>query len=86
MGLLCRGIIFLAVIYSTAISDSATDAIIYFMIYAIVNTGPLSFVFGSFYERNIWAPDLLRALDSLRNPASACADNIMSIFLNRITS
>ena len=71
MSVLRSGIIFLAVMYSTAISASATDAITYLMICAIVNTGPLSFRFRSFSERNIWAPALLRDLDLLRNTASS---------------
>ena len=63
MSVLRSGIIFLDVMYSAAISASAADAITYLMIFAIVNTGPLSFGFGSFSERKIWAPALLRALD-----------------------
>ena len=80
------GIIFFAVINSSAISASAADAITVLIICAIVNTGPLSFGFGSFYERNICAPALFLALDSFRNPASACAANIISLFLNSIPS
>ena len=80
------GIIFLAVLYSGDISASADEAITYLMICAIVNTGPLSFGFGSFSERKIWAPALLQDFDSLRNPASACASNIMSLFRKRIPS
>ena len=49
--------------YSAVISDSAADAIIFLMICAIVKTGPLSFGFRSFSERNICAPALLLALD-----------------------
>ena len=56
------------------------------MICAIVNTGPLSFGFGSFSERNIRAPALQQALDSFKKPASVCAANIMSIFRNIIQS
>ena len=75
-----------SVINSAAISASAADAITVLIICAIVKTGPLSFDFGSFYERNICALALLLARDSLRNPASACAANIISLFLNRIPS
>ena len=53
--------------YSAAISASAADAMTVLMIYAIVKTGPLMFGLGSFSDRNICAPDLLPALDSLRN-------------------
>ena len=77
MCVLHSGIIFFAVTYSAAISASAADAITVLMIFAIVKTGPLSFGLGSFYERDICAPDMLIALDSLINPASACAANII---------
>ena len=80
------GIIFFAMINSAAISASAADAITVLIICEIVKTCPLSFGFGSFYERNICAPVLLLNRDSLRNSASACAANIISLFLNRITS
>ena len=46
MSLLRSGIIFLAVIYSAAISASYADAIIVIMICAIFKTGPLSFGLG----------------------------------------
>ena len=84
MSVLRSSIIFLAVMYSAATSASADDAITYLMICEIVNTRPLSFGFGSFYDRNLWTPTLLRALDSLIKPASAWAANIMSLFRNRI--
>ena len=80
------GIIFFAVINSAAIYASAADATTVLIICAIVNIGPLSFGFGSFYERNICAPAMLLARDSFRNPASACAANIISLFLNSIPS
>ena len=64
--------------YSTAISASSHEAITDLMICAIVKTGALSFGLGLFSERKIWSPDVLRAFDSLRNPVSACAANIMS--------
>ena len=80
------GIIFFAVINSAAISASAANAITVLIICEIVNTGPLSFGFGSFYERNICAPALLLARDSFRNTASACAANIVSLFLNSMQS
>ena len=80
IGVLRRVILFLAVMYNAAISNSVDDAITDLMIYAIVNTWSLSFVFGSFCERNIWEPALLQALDLLINPASACAANILSLF------
>ena len=57
------GIIFFALINSTAISATAADAITVLIICAIVKTGPLSFGLGSFSERNICAPDLILALD-----------------------
>ena len=71
------GIIFFVVINNAAISASADDAITVLIICALVNTGTLSFGFGSFSQRNICAPALLPARDSLRNPASACAANII---------
>ena len=77
MGVLHSGIIFLAMLYSADVSASAADVITVLMIYAIVNTGSLSFCLGSFSERNICAPDRLLAFDLLRNPASACAANII---------
>ena len=86
MSELHSGIIFFAVMYSAAISDSAADAITDLMICAIVHMGTLSLGFGYFSERNIWAPALLRALGFLRNLASACAANIMSLFRNIIPS
>ena len=55
--------------YNAAVSASAADAIAILMICEIVKTGPLSFDFGSFSERNICAPAQLRAFDSLLNPA-----------------
>ena len=80
------GIIFFAVINSAAISASAAGAITVLIICGIFKTYPLSFGSGSFSERNICAPALLLAHDSLRNIASACAANIISLFLNRIPS
>ena len=86
MGVWCSGIIFFAVINIAAISASTADAMTILIICAIVNTGPLSFGFGSFSESNICAPALLLACYSLRNPASACAANIISLFLNSMPS
>ena len=63
MSVLSSGIIFFAVMYSAGISASAADSITFLMIFAIVNTGPLSLGLGSFSERNICAPALLLALD-----------------------
>ena len=80
------GIIFFALMDSAAISASAADAIDILIICSIVKTGPLSFVLGSFSERNICAPALLLALDSLRNTVSEQAANIISIFLKRMPS
>ena len=80
------GTIFLAVMYHGSISASADDAITVLIICAIIKTGPLSFGFGSFSERNICAPSRLLAFDSLRNPASACAANIISLFRKSIPS
>ena len=80
------GIIFFDVINSAAISASAADVITVLIICAIVNTGPLSFGFGSFSDSKIFAPDLLLALDSFKNPASACAANIISLFLKSMPS
>ena len=77
-------IIFLAVINSAAISASAADATTFLIIFAIFNTGPLSLGPGSFSESNICQPALLLAFDLLINPASACAANIISLFLKRI--
>ena len=73
-------------INSAAIYAYAADAMTILIICAKLKTGPLSFGLVSFYDRNICAPALLLALDSLRNPASACATNIMSLFLKRIPS
>ena len=86
MSVLSSGIIFFAVIYSAAIYASAADAITVLNICAIVKTVPLSFGLGSFSERNICAPALLLTLDLLRNSASACAANIVSLFLKSIPS
>ena len=86
MRVLRSGIIFLDVMYTAAISDSAYDAMKDLMICSIVNTRPLIFGFGSFSKRNIWPPTLLQALDSLRNPASACAANIILLAQNIIPS
>ena len=84
MSVLRSGIIFLAVMYSAAIS--ADDAITVLMVCAIVKTGTLSFGLGSFSDRNICAPARLLDFYSLRNPASACAANIRSIFRKIIPS
>ena len=70
--------------YSAAILSSATYAITVLMIFAIIKTGPLSFGLGSFSETIICAPVRLLAIDMLRNPASACAANIISLFIKRI--
>ena len=86
INVLPSGIIFLAVMYNADISASAADAITVLMICDSVKTGPLSFGFGSFSERNICAPARLLAFDSLRNPASACAANIISFFRKSIPS
>ena len=86
INVLRNGIILLAMIYNAAISDSAAEAITVFMICDIVKTGPLSFGFGSFYERNICAPSRLLAFDLLRNPASTCAAKIISLFQKSMPS
>ena len=52
----------------------------------IVNIGPLSFGFGSFSDRKMCAPALLLAVDSFKNPASAFASKIISLFLNSMPS
>ena len=75
-----------AMINIAAISASVADAITVLIICAIFKTGPLSFGLDSFSESNICGPALLIALDLLRNPASAYAANIISLFLNRILS
>ena len=86
MSVFRSAIIFLDVMYSAAISASAAEATTDLMICTIVNTGPLSFGFGLFSERKIWAPNLLQAFYSLRSPAFACAANIMSLFPKMIPS
>ena len=86
MSVLCSGFIVFSVIYSAAISASAAVAITVLIIYAIIKTVPLSFSLGSFSERNICAPDLLLDIISLRKPASACATNIISLFLKMMPS
>ena len=53
MSVLHSSIIFLSMMYSSAISASAAESITDLMICAIVNTGPLSFGFGTFSEINI---------------------------------
>ena len=83
MSVLCSGFIFLSVMYTAAISASAAEAITVLVLCAIFNTGTLSFGFGSFSEIKIWASALLRALDLLRKHASACTDNIVSLFRKR---
>ena len=80
MSVLCSGIIFLSVMYSAAISSSASDAITVLMIYASVKTGPLGFDLRYFSDRNICAPARLLDFDWLRKPESACAANIISLF------
>ena len=70
--------------YSAAISASASDVITVLMICAIVKIGPFSFGLISFSESNICAPARLLDFDLLRNPASACAANIISIFRKMI--
>ena len=84
MSVLRIGIVFLAGMYSAAISASAADAISFLMVCSIVNTGPLSFGLGSFSERNICAPAWIQAFYFLINPASACAANIISLFRKMI--
>ena len=86
MNVLRSGIILLAVMYSAAISSSASDAITVLMIYASVKTGPLGFDLRYFSERNICAPARLISFDSLRNLVSACAANIISHFLKSVPS
>ena len=86
MSVLRSGTIFLAVMYSSAISASAADAITVLMICAIVKTGPLSFGVCSFYKGNICAPARILDFFSLRNPASARAANIISFFREMIPS
>ena len=80
------GIIFFAVINNAASYASAADAITVLIICVIIKIGPLIFGLGSFSERNICAPALLLDRDLLRNIASACAANIISLFLNKIPS
>ena len=85
MSVLRSGIIFLAMMYSSAISASAVDSITVLMICAIVKTGPLSFGLGSFSERSICAPARLLDLFLLRKPASVCAATIISLFSKKYT-
>ena len=86
MSVLRNGIIFFYVIKSAAISASAADAITVLIICAIVNIGPLSFGFGSFFDRKMCAPALFLVLDLFKNPVSACATNIISLFLKSMPS
>ncbi len=65
------GIISRAGMNRAASSDSAAEAMTNLMIWAIERTAPLNRGKGSFSERKICAPALLRALVSLRKPASA---------------
>ena len=79
-----RETIVLTVMYRAASSASTSDAITDLMICAIVNTAPFNGGVGTFSDRNIWSPALLRALDSLMNLASECAASIRSLALKRI--
>ena len=65
-----RGTIVFSVMYRSVSLAYVADAIAYFIIYKMVNIGSLSFGFGLFSDINIKAPDWLRDLNSLRNPAS----------------
>ena len=73
------GIISRAVMKRAASSDSAAEAMTNFMIWAIKRTAPLNLGKGTFSERKMCAPALLRELVSLRNPASECAHRIISL-------
>ena len=73
------GTISFAVMYSTPSSASAAEDMTNLMIWAIVRIGPFHLDVGTFSDKNIWAPERLRALDLLLNLASEWAARILSL-------
>ena len=69
----------LDVMYSAPSSASAAEDMTSLMIWEIVSIGPFHSGVGSFFDKNIWAPERLCALDSFLNPASEWAARIMSL-------
>ena len=76
-----NGTISFAVKKSAVVSASAAEDITYFMIAAMVNTGPLHLGIGSSSDKKMCAPALLLDFVSLLNPASECAANTISLAL-----
>ena len=75
------GTISFAIKNSAVIPASATDNTTYFMIYAMVSSGPFHLGMASFSNRNMCAPDLLFDLDSLLKLVSEWAASIMLLAL-----
>ena len=73
------GTISLAVMYSAPSSASAAEDMTNLMIWAIVRIGLFHSGVGSFYDKNIWAPERLRALDLLLDPEFELAARTMSL-------
>ena len=71
----------MAVKNKAIISASAADETTYFMICAMVRTGPFYRGIESFSGRKMWAPALLLDFVSLAKPASECA--VRTILLER---
>ena len=61
------------------ISASTAEDITYFMICAMVKSGPFQRGIGSLSDRNVWASDLLLAFVSLLKPESEYEVRIISL-------
>ena len=72
-----RGTISLVVKNKAVISASIADETTYFMICAMVRTGPFHRGIESFSDRKMWAPALLLDFVLLAKPASECAARTM---------
>ena len=73
------GTISLAVMYSAPSSASAAEDMTNLMIWEIVRIGPFHSGFGSYSDKNIWAPERLRAVDLLLDSVSEWAARIISM-------
>ena len=76
-----NGTISFAVKNSAVVSASAAEDITYFMIAAMVSTGPFHLGIGPSSDRKMCAPDVLLDFVSLLKPVSECADNAISLAL-----
>ena len=80
------GTIYLAVMYSEPSSASAAEDITNLMIWEIARIAPFHSGVGSFSDKNIWAPERLRAVDLWNGPILTIAQIIKFVMFSAAES